>query len=147
MEEEDARADLCEGTLWSTNPVEFSTDPEFHEKNIISKFWGPTTLTPDWTDRVNLICMCIIDIDPGAEGIDIPGEICEFGDYGVVITNLDEFFKRVKNAVGQMNGYDVRMRHVKYSDTPPADLSDIGIVFHKREHYKNEHEYRIAVQV
>ena len=89
--------------------------------------------------------MCIIDIDPGAEGIDIPGEICEFGDYGVVITNLDEFFKRVKNAVGQMNGYDVRMRHVKYSDTPPADLSDIGIVFHKREHYKNEHEYRIAV--
>ena len=143
MEEEDDRADPCEGTIWSTNPVEFFVGPGFYRKNIISNLWGPTTLSPDWTDHINLICMCVMDIGHG--DILISSEICKFGDYGIIVTNIDEFISRVDHAVKKINGYDMTHGHVKYSDIPMSDLRDTKLVFHKREHYKDEKEYRISV--
>ena len=145
MEDQDARADICEGTSWSTNPVEFSTDPEFHKKNVISELWGPTTFAPDWTNRVNLICTCVIDIDTDGRDIVIPGEICKFGDYGIVIVNPDEFLRRVKYAVRKMGNYDLKDGPVKYSDIPSKDMISARIVFQKRECYKGECEYRLAI--
>ena len=77
--------------------------------------------------------------------IEIPKECLDFGEYAVVITNVPEFVERVRNAVREIEGYGLAGRLVRYSDEPSIDVTGVDVIFHKRERYSNEREYRFAV--
>ena len=75
-------------------------------------------------------------------------QMCDFGDTAVVITDPDEFLKRVSDAVKQRFGeidYYLAFRRVSYD----VDLnsSDAYNEFHKTKAYADQKEFRIALDL
>ena len=75
-------------------------------------------------------------------------QMCDFGDTAVVITDPDEFLKRVSDSVKQRFGgidYYLAFRRVSYD----VDLnsSDAYNEFHKSKAYADQKEFRIALDL
>ena len=117
----------------------------------------PVELRMNWTEHVNLICMHAahsgdyINIPARIvdrfkrEQIEIPEECLGFGEHAVVIKSFPKFVKRVKDAVRRTEHYRVVHRLVRYSDELSFDLTGVDTVFHKRQRYKSQREYRFAI--
>ena len=101
----------------------------------------PIEVRMNWTEQVNLLCMHAAhsgdysDIPVARveqfkkEQIEIPKECLDFGE----------------NAVRETEGYGLVGRLVRYSDEPSVDVTGVDTIFHKRECYKNQREYRFAI--
>jgi hypothetical protein len=119
---------------------------------------APVIMAPEWFDHINVFCMYaghsgtfewvseanLLDFK---KQLELPEDCINLGDHAVVITNVKEFFRRVKASVNR-EGYGMIGRLVKYYDpnigTPPAG-SEIDSIFTKRNQYAYQKEFRIAI--
>ena len=79
--------------------------------------------------------------------LELPEDCTKLGEHAVVITDVEEFLRRVR-AAAHRAGYGICRGLVKYYDpnvgTPPA-RSDIDSIFTKRDQYAYQKEFRIAI--
>ena len=161
LEGDSNRADAYEGVglLRGDLDLSVSIDGSRSERIIIPEceLAEPIEVQMNWTKHVNLFCMyaahsgAYINITDDRidqfkkEQIEIPRECLEFGQYAVLITNVPRFVKRVEDAVRKIEDYGLVGRLVGYGDEPSIDVTGVDTIFHKRECYKNQREYRFAV--
>ena len=154
IEEGDIRRDTDEGimTMPLTEGFKLELTSTAMDNPIVMKrddLAEPPTLRPRWFDAINLFCMHIIDIHrEGNTGtLKIPTRAMSFGRHAVVILDVYEFIRRVKEAVNRA-GYRLSYKSVEYYDptagihTNPATLEPI---FTKRNDYQEEQEFRFAI--
>ena len=154
MEERDIRRDTNEGimTMPLTEGLRLELTSTAMDHPIVMKrddLAEPPTLQPRWFDAINLFCMHIVDIHrEGNTGtLKVPTRAMSFGRHAVVILDVYEFIRRVKEAVNRA-GYRLSYKSVEYYDptvgmhTNPATLEPI---FTKRNNYQEEQEFRFAI--
>ena len=154
IEEGDIRRDTDEGimTMPLTEGFELELTSTAIDNPIVMKrddLAEPPTLRPRWFDAINLFCMHIIDIHKeGNTGtLKVSTRAMSFGHYAVVILDVYEFVRRVKETVKKA-GYRLSYKSVEYYDptegihTNPATLEPI---FTKRNDYREEQEFRFAI--
>ena len=121
---------------------------------------GPLIMRPRWTDHINLFCMYtghsgdfthITDsnVHDFEKQLAIPeGVLEQFGEHAVIITNVREFFQRVKVGAEQ-KGYRTWGGLVRYydADVGTSPRSEIETIFTKRNKHEHEREYRIAIDI
>lgn len=78
----------------------------------------------------------------------IPEENIFLGQYSVIITDVEEFFNRIKTAVITQN-ISMRRGLVKYQDYDPSTFhgyfSKENALFEKHNRFSHQREYRIAI--
>ena len=109
----------------------------------------PLTLQTKWFDAINLFCMHMIDIQRRGNTVSlkIPLRSTHFGRYAVVILHVQEFIRRVKNAVS-WDGYQLSYKLVEYYDSTTGihtNLTTLEPIFTKRNEYQEEQEFRIVI--
>ena len=143
------RADPYEGSIWLDAGIELMNANTGETLTISKESLDDIQMYTNWTNHVNLFCLCKIpipDTAPGEKGvISIPNQLFVFGDYGVLIKNASGFLERVKAALIKDGRYQMGLGEVIYSDVSPKDMNSPETIFHKREIYKCQNEYRIAV--
>ncbi|MCE2501286.1 MAG: hypothetical protein J4G13_10555 [Dehalococcoidia bacterium] len=167
IESEDGRGDKNEGailfplddfvlTLTPTNPK--TGDVGDIIRITKDDLAAPISLHPGRFDHINLLCMyaCHIrdiqsisvdNIDDFRKQLEISEECASLGEHAIIITNIQEFLRRISVAAEQ-GGYGLRRGLVTYYDPmvgTPTTESDIESVFHKRKEYQYQSEFRIAV--
>ena len=161
LEGDPVRADAYEGVglLRGELDLTASIDGSRTERIKIpeSEPTEPIEIRMNWTEHVNLICMNAAhsggytNIPLGRidqfkrDQIEISRECLDFGKHAVLIIHVSQFVKRVKDAVRKIESYRLGGRLVRYSDQPPIDVTGIETIFHKRERYRSQREYRIAI--
>ena len=161
LEGDPSRSDTYEGVGLMRGDLDLSaTIGGSHTERITVReheLAAPMEFRMNWTEHVNLICMNAAHSGSYAnipadqvgqfkrEQIKISEECLAFGGHAVLITNVRQFVKRVKGAVPKIEGYHVYSKLVRYSNEPPIDPTSVDIIFHKRERYKNQREYRFAI--
>ena len=139
-----------------------ATNGETGEVNEVTltkdDFAAPVSMHPKWFDHVNLLCMYACkggdfqiisddNISDFRKQLEIPEECVKLGEHAIVITNGPEFFSRIR-MLAEQSGYGILGGLVKYYDPEvgtPTIRTDIETIFHKREEYEYQSEYRIAV--
>lgn len=161
LEGDDNRADAYEGVGLLRGDIDFSASINGSQSEKIKipecEFAGPHEVRMNWTKHVNLLCMHAahsgdyrnIPVDQidqfKKEQIEIPKESLDVGKHAVLITKVPQFVERVKNAVRETGDYRLIGRLVIYDDEPSIDVTGEDTIFHKRERYKKQREYRFAV--
>ena len=127
-------------------------------RDITGDLAGAVEVQMNWTSNLNVFCMyaahggdqeglAVDSVEDVKKMMEIPEECLEFGSHAVVITNASEFMERVK-AAALREHFGVHGRLVKYYDPlrfhggTPEEMEPI---FNKRDEYKHQHEYRIAI--
>ena len=167
IEGEDGRGDEDEGaivmpfdddlifTLTATNPETGEVSEVRITKDDLA---APVSIHPRWYDHINLLCMYAChtgdfqsisedNINDFKKQLEIPEECVRLGEHAIIITNTQEFFRRIRVAAEQA-GYGIFGELVKYYDPDvgtPTTRSDLETVFHKRKEYEYQSEFRIAV--
>ena len=154
IEEGDIRRDTDEGimTMPLTEGFKLEIASTAIDNPIVMKrddLAEPPTLRPRWFDAINLFCMHIVDIhiEGNTATLTVPTRAMSFGHYAVVILDVYEFIRRVKEAVNKA-GHRLSYKSVEYYDTAagihtnPATLEPI---FTKRNGYQEEQEFRFAI--
>ena len=130
------------------------------EKFTISKedLAAPPIFQLEHFDHINIFCMYAANsrefeqvsednLQAFRTQLELPKDCLKFGRYAVVITNTQEFLRRVKAATHRI-GYKICRGLVKYYDpevgTPLGPL-DIRIIFTKRKKFSHEREFRFAI--
>ena len=154
IEEGNIRRDTDEGimTMPLTEGFKLELTSSAMDNPIVMKrddLAEPPTLRPRWFDAINLFCMHMIDIhrEGNTSTLTIPTRAMSFGRHAVVILAVNEFIRRVKEAVNRA-GYRLEYKSVEYYDpltgihTNPSTLEPI---FTKRNDYQEEQEFRFAI--
>ena len=162
LEGDEGRGDEYEGNIMLQREgliLTFQATGEVDEITITEDdLAAPVIMAPEWFDHINVFCMYaghsgtfewvseanLLDFK---KQLELPEDCINLGDHAVVITNVKEFFRRVKASVNR-EGYGIIGRLVKYYDpnigTPPAG-SEIDSIFTKRNQYAYQKEFRIAI--
>lgn len=135
------RADAHEGTLVSMQPdkarLSVEVDGQFHE---IPGICGPISYRTDAMLRVNVYCMFAVRPSRESELID-PRNIA-FGDSYALLTDGDEFLRRVQRAAAAQS-LTVTWRPVEYVERGTYH-GKMG-VFRKFSTFAYQSEFRIAM--
>ena len=160
LEGDPSRSDAYEGVGLMRGELELSATSGAHtERTIVLErnLAAPMEFRMNWTEHINLICMNAAHSGSYAnipadqvgrfkrEQIEISEECLEFGGHAVLITNVRKFVKRVKCAVRKIEGYYIDSKLIRYSNELPIDPTSVDTIFHKRDRYKNQREYRFAI--
>ena len=161
LEGEGNRADAYEGVGLMRGDIELSVSINGSQTERIvvpeRELAGPIEVRMDWTEHVTCsACMLRIVATTATyllagltsfkkEQIEIPKECLDFGEHAVLITKVPQFVERVKNAVRETEEHGLVGRLVRYSNEPSIDVTGVDTIFHKRESYRNQREYRFAV--
>lgn len=153
LEEGDIRRDAEEGimTMPLTEGFKLEITSTAIDKPIVlnrDDLVEAPTLRPRWFDAINLFCMQIIDIhrEGNTATLKIPTRAMSFGRYAVVILDVDEFIRRVKEAVNRA-GYRLSYKSVEYYDSTTGihtNLATLEPIFTKRNNYQEEREFSIC---
>ena len=156
------RGDVYEGValLQGELKLALSTDGSPRQEITITErdLEGPMEVRMNWTNHVNLFCMYAAhsgdyeNILPDRvdqfkkEQIEIPNDCMAFGEHSVVITNAPQFVERVKGAVRKIKNYKLRGRGrlIRYGGAQPLAITSVNTIFHKRDEYKHQREFRFA---
>jgi hypothetical protein len=87
------------------------------------------------------------NIDDFRKQLEISEECASLGEHAIIITNRQEFLRRISVAAEE-GGYRICGGLVTYYDPmvgTPTTHSGIKSVFHKRKEYQYQSEFRIAV--
>ena len=133
-------------------------------KNII----GPVVYSHQWTDRVNAVCLTIINpIRIRTENCSVapyaiqtkciyglPDGSEKLGTHAIILTDIQEFVRRMNAKLdpmlrsGEVNEY--RLQPVTYYDESGIDIHvgefDFASVFFKNSIYAHQQEYRVALE-
>jgi len=154
IEKGDIRRDTDEGimTMPLTEGFKLELTSNAIDNPIVMKrddLAKPLAFRPRWFDAINLFCMHIIDLhkEVNTGTFSVPNRVMSFGHYAVVILDVYEFIRRVKETVNKA-GYRLSYKSVEYNSpaegihTNPATLEPI---FTKRNDYQEEQEFRVAI--
>ena len=166
IEGEDGRGDQNEGAIvYPLDGSIFTLRFENEETGEVSEVTitkddlaAPIITRPYWYDHINLLCMYAChsgdfqhisddNINDFRKQIEIPEECVNLGEHAIVITNCQEFPRRV-SAAAELNGYGLCTGLVTYYDPEvgtPTIRTEIETVFHKQKEYQYQSEFRIAV--
>lgn len=143
-------------TLRRSDPLTGDVDEiEITERDLA----GPVVMHLRRFDHINLFCMYaghtgtfdrITDqnISEFKRHLEIPSDCIRMGAHAVVITNVSEFFRRVKSGA-RRSGYRLFGRLVEYYDADLGTLpptKDMDTLFRKRKEFAHQKEYRIAIE-
>ncbi len=166
IEGEDGRGDKNEGAI--VHPLDdfiltlAATNEETGEVSEVTltkdDLAAPVSTHPRWYDHINLLCMyachCVEfpsisddNINDFRKQLETPEECVSLGEHAIIITNRQEFFRRISVAAEQ-SGYGFCGGLVTYYDPEvgtPTTRPDIETIFHKRKEYEYQNEFRIAV--
>ena len=110
---------------------------EITPANVTS--WTLQTRTAE-PEKINLFCMYAIHRAPESDPVDL--RVTEFGDTALIMTNPDEFFKRLSDAARKTG----RSFHGDLVNYVPSDyIGDVGL-FTKTEPFRYQSEWRFAMQ-
>lgn len=101
--------------------------------------WTLQTRTAE-PEKINLFCMYAIHREPESEPIDL--RVTEFGDAALIMTNADEFIKRLADAARKTNR-SFKADLVNY--VPTNYIGDVGL-FTKTEPFRYQSEWRFAME-
>lgn len=152
-EEESNRGDIHDGVVsW------FQPDQIKLEINgiTLTDLAGPVSVKMNWHDHLNIFCIYAAhsgeyknlsheNLGDFKKQLEIPGDCLKLGKYAVVVTNVTQFFERVKAAT-EKNNYGLNARLVDYynPDTFSGTFGEEEAVFNKRNEYRHQKEYRFA---
>ena len=152
---DDSRADIYEGVSQHMQPQHIQLT--INNVDLTRELAGPLTVQFDRFKYIHLFCM-----HSGHSGdfthvshknvknlekfVKITDRCKNFGDHTVLITDVGEFIRRVE-AVCKRKGYKIHRRLVNYYDPKHfhGHFDGIDAVFMKREEYKQEREFRFAI--
>ena len=148
-----------EGLIITLRATDSDTREELGEITITEDdLAAPPIIAPEWFDHINVFCMYAAhsgtfqqisaeNLPELKKQLELPEDCIDLGEHAVVITNVEEFLRRVK-AAARREEYGIYQGLVTYYDpnvgTPPA-YSDIASIFTKRDHYSYQKEFRIAI--
>ena len=142
----DERGDKYEGYyIIRDNSVALQQDPEMRKR-------FPQGIEPLYTIRsaanANVFCTSIVEHTVDKGSFRASREIRKFGEFVVVILNVNEFLKRVRVACETCNCNYIGDGCVEYFDPSQLNLDshDDHDIFRKRDSYSNEREYRFAIR-
>ncbi len=166
IEGEDGRGDKNEGaivhpldgftlTLTATNEKTGEVSEVTLTKDDLA---APVSTHPYWYDHINLLCMYAChsgefqditddNINDFRKQLEIPEECVHLGEHAIIITNCQEFLRRV-SAAAEQNGYQLCKGLVAYYDPEvgtPTIRADVETLFYKRNEFQYQSEFRIAV--
>ena len=101
------------------------------EKNIFTNIWCCYTIIMD-------------NLTPGNKIFD-PSLYNNFGDYGLLIYKLDEFYDRLKESIQINKIKEMSCRLVEYKDKSQYQTN--MNIFTKLNNFQNQNEYRIAIKL
>ena len=119
----------------------------------------PMQIQMDWIDDLYLFCMHAVhtgdldtttlsneNIEELRQEMSIQEACFEFGDYAVVVTNVNEFVRRMR-ATAQANGYRFDRNSVKYYDpeTFHGSFDGIEAAFSKQRRQSYQREFRFVI--
>ena len=157
--------DPREGSLWIDTKTSFV---HLGDLQLTGDMVKPIAFQSNLTNRVNVICLYALHsrlLIPASD--ELPANLDEkvyrqefrapedFGSYAVVVTDPEEFMARVVQELQlrYIKGSIARFRidSVKYGAIQPSffdymggKLSPLDPVFHKRQKFRYQNEYRIA---
>jgi hypothetical protein len=102
---------------------------------------GPIRYQPDALKKVNVFCMYALRESASAPFVD--PENFGFGDTFAILTDFDEFLKRVITAAARTQGQDLKYGLVEYVDYS-SYLGPVG-VFRKSLAFSYQSEFRMAL--
>ncbi len=119
---------------------------------------APIVMRPYWYDHINLLCMYAChsgefqeisddNINDFMKHIQIPEECVSLGEHAIIITNCQEFLRRISTAA-ESKGYRLCRGLVTYYDPDvgtPTIRTELETIFHKQKDYEHQREFRIAV--
>jgi len=98
--------------------------------------------------RIKVFCMTAIDYHEAKNAFILPDKrMQEFGKYSIIITDVPEFLKRVKDAFEKLNNKDkeyiLKYKKVRYD--MGFEYEDSYDEFHKNDSYSYQNEFRISI--
>ena len=121
-------------------------------------FAGPIIGQPDELNLYHVLCLHAVHgndfTNPSHENIDglkkhmqISDKCRQFGDFVVMVTDAAAFFRRIKSAADSQS-YRRYKSLVQYynPDTFHGQFDGVEAIFRKRDEYKYQREYRIAIK-
>ena len=152
---DDSRVDMYEGVSQHLQPKNIQI--VINNLDISRELAGPLTVQFDRFNYINLFCMHsgnsgnftslsnknIKDLESFIKFTD---RCKNFGDHTVIITDVPKFIRRVETAC-RNKGYKFHRKLVSYYDPQHfhGTFDGIEAVFMKREEYKDEREFRFAI--
>lgn len=139
IEDGGLRGDNLDGIDYMANGIHAklrTPSGEIIPANVTS--WTLQTKTAE-PKQINLFCMYAIRRDPSTNPID--PRVIEFGDAALIMTNPDEFMRRLASAAGETSR-SFKQDLVNY--VPTKYVGDIGL-FTKTELYRFQSDWRFAM--
>lgn len=139
---------------WQPNQVEMKFNEIVITPNDLA---GPVVIQTKAFDNFNIFCMYAINSGNCKElnddnyeefinSLRIHKKNNEFGDFSVIVTNVTEFFERVKQAIMKNNFY-MKANFIDYynDEYHGSFISGIEALFHKKKKFSFQNEYRIVI--
>ena len=151
------RADRNEGTSAWLQPGQVQV--VINGMDMSADLAEPTQLQMDWLSDLHLFCMHAVhtgdldttklsneNIEELRRAMSIPEGCFEFGDYAVVVTDVNEFIRRIR-ATAQAEGYGFGRGLVKYYDpeTFHGSFDGIEAAFSKQRRQSYQREFRFVI--
>ena len=151
------RADRNEGTSAWLQPGDVQV--VINGMDISADLAEPMQVQMDWLNDLYLFCTHAVhtgNLDPTAlsnENIEelrrqlvVPEKCFEFGDYAVVISDVNQFIRRMQGAA-QAEGYGFGRRLVAYYDpeTFHGSFDGIEAAFSKQQRQSYQREFRLVI--
>jgi len=138
---------------WQPNQVEMKFNEIVITPNDLA---GPIVIQTKAFDNFNIFCMYAINSGNFKElnddnyeefmnSLRIHKKNNEFGNFCVIVTNVTEFFERVKQAIIKNNFYMKANFIDYYNDEFHGSFSGIEALFHKKKQFAHQNEYRIVI--
>ena len=155
--DESGRMDRHEGTIAWLQPG--TGRLTLNGMDMSDDLAGPIQIQKNWLNHLNVFCVHAAhsgDLDLASlsndnaealrQELTIPDECLSLGKYAVVVTNVPEFIKRMKDSA-RAKGYRIRWGLVKYYDpaTFHGNFHDEEAAFWKQNHYNFQREFRFIM--
>ena len=155
--EESGRMDRHEGTIAWLQPGKGRI--KLNGMDMSDDLAGPIQIQKDWLNHLNVFCVHAAhsgDLDLASlfndnvealrQELTIPDECLSLGKYAVVVTNVPEFIKRMRDSA-RAKGYKIRWGLVKYyaPATFHGNFRDVESVFRKQDQYRFQREFRFVI--
>ena len=151
------RMDRHESTTAWLQPGKCSV--KINGMDISDDLAGPLQVQMDWLNHLNVFCVHAAhsgdlnlaslsndNVEALRQELTIPPKCLDLGKYAVVVMNVPEFVKRMRDSA-RAKGYGIRYGLVQYYDpeTFHGNFDDEEAAFRKQNRYSFQREFRFAM--
>ncbi|WMI99762.1 hypothetical protein RBU55_30235 [Pseudomonas chlororaphis subsp. aurantiaca] len=156
LEESEAanRGDRYEGVVDWHQPSEIEI---VINGRTLTDLAGPVSVQMNWHDHINVFCVYAAhsgsfesltheNLADFKRQLEISEDCQKLGGHAVLVTNVTQFFERVRSAARE-NNYGLSSGLVEYynPETFSGSFSENEAIFKKRDEFQHQKEYRFAI--